>query len=298
MRTPRGEIVGVVEILNKRRRNFTKEDEEFLAEVGTHAALAVEGVREHEAAVAPGPPRGRRRRLQGRLAAPEPDRVARDAGLRVGAAALALARSPTSRSTPSSPRPGRLSLLLLEDRREIEDAIGALVRASDVGAPAARRLGVPTEIVARDRGAGAGLLVTAARLGGRSRQPGLRAEAARTLPPALRTPGSLRDPGVGRDARSRRVETGEGRPPRLASQRAVRAAQSAGKPAPRAETRAVQRLARAAETQPLSAAFAALVAEWKKTGSRPGARDVLLLAAKTALTFLSSRGAQRRGTPF
>ena len=51
MRTPRGEIVGVVEILNKRRRNFTKEDEEFLAEVGTHAALAVESVREHEAAV-------------------------------------------------------------------------------------------------------------------------------------------------------------------------------------------------------------------------------------------------------
>jgi GAF domain-containing protein len=51
MRTPRGDIVGVVEILNKRRRAFTKEDEEFLAEVGTHAALAVGGVREHEAAV-------------------------------------------------------------------------------------------------------------------------------------------------------------------------------------------------------------------------------------------------------
>jgi GAF domain-containing protein len=51
LRTPAGEIVGVVELLNKRNREFTKEDEEFLAEVGTHSALAVEGVREHEAAV-------------------------------------------------------------------------------------------------------------------------------------------------------------------------------------------------------------------------------------------------------
>ncbi|MFN2385835.1 MAG: protein kinase, partial [Thermoanaerobaculia bacterium] len=52
MRTPGGEIVGVVQLLNKRRRSFTKEDEEFLAEVGTHAALAVDGVRQHERAVA------------------------------------------------------------------------------------------------------------------------------------------------------------------------------------------------------------------------------------------------------
>jgi serine/threonine protein kinase len=51
LRTPAGEIVGVVELLNKRHRSFTKEDEEFLAEVGTHSALAVEGVRQHEKAV-------------------------------------------------------------------------------------------------------------------------------------------------------------------------------------------------------------------------------------------------------
>ena len=54
--------------------------------------------------------------------------------------------------------------------------------------------------------------------------------------------------------------------------------QSAGKPA--SPEKAVQRLARDAETQPLSAAFAALVSEWKKTGFGPGDRDVLLLAAK------------------
>src|SRR5262249_50352052 len=51
LRTPAGEIVGVVELLNKRHRSFTKEDEEFLAEVGTHSALAVEGVRQHVEAV-------------------------------------------------------------------------------------------------------------------------------------------------------------------------------------------------------------------------------------------------------
>jgi hypothetical protein len=54
--------------------------------------------------------------------------------------------------------------------------------------------------------------------------------------------------------------------------------QSAGKPA--SPEKAIQRLARLAETQVLSAAFAALVSEWKKTGMSPGARDVLLLAAK------------------
>jgi hypothetical protein len=40
------------------------------------------------------------------------------------------------------------------------------------------------------------------------------------------------------------------------------------------------RLARACETQSLSAGFAALVAEWKKTNVTPGPRDVLLIAAK------------------
>ena len=56
------------------------------------------------------------------------------------------------------------------------------------------------------------------------------------------------------------------------------ALQSAGKPA--SPEKAIQRLARAAETQPLSGAFANLVSEWKKTGVAPGAKDVLLLAAK------------------
>jgi hypothetical protein len=53
---------------------------------------------------------------------------------------------------------------------------------------------------------------------------------------------------------------------------------SAGKPA--SAELAVQRLARACETQSLAAGFAGLVSEWKKTGIAPGPRDVLLLAAR------------------
>ena len=53
---------------------------------------------------------------------------------------------------------------------------------------------------------------------------------------------------------------------------------STGKPV--SPDRAAQRLARAVKTQPLSAAFASLVSEWKKAGNAPGDRDVLLLAAK------------------
>ena len=80
LRTPKGEIVGVVEILNKRQRVFTKEDEEFLAEVGTHSALAVESVRQHEAAV-------QRRAAGGRGGGPE------------GGAAVSAPRAP-GRTTP------------------------------------------------------------------------------------------------------------------------------------------------------------------------------------------------------
>ena len=132
MRTPAGEIVGVVEILNKRRRNFTREDEEFLAEVATHAAIAVAGVREHEAAV-------RQARREGAAA------------VRAGVMPLLLpAAWPETSGFESAPlrwrsetpnlavyavsaAPGRLALLLLEHPGDIEDAIGPLVRASAIG---------------------------------------------------------------------------------------------------------------------------------------------------------------------
>ena len=52
MKTPSGEVVGVLEVLNKRRNDFSKEDEEFLINVAEHAALAVASSRSHREAVA------------------------------------------------------------------------------------------------------------------------------------------------------------------------------------------------------------------------------------------------------
>ena len=73
------------------------------------------------------------------------------------------------------------------------------------------------------------------------------------------------------------LETGKGDLLVIASS-GLAALQSPGKPV--SPDKSVMRLARACETQSLSAAFAALVAEWKKTNVTPGLRDVLLLAAK------------------
>ena len=56
------------------------------------------------------------------------------------------------------------------------------------------------------------------------------------------------------------------------------ALQFPGKPVP--AEKAVQHLAREAQGQPLAAAFARIVSEWKRAGVAPGDRDVLLLAAR------------------
>ena len=273
LRTPRGEIVGVVEILNKRRRNFTREDEEFLTEVGTHAALAVESVREHEREV-------RKARREGA------------AGVLKGVMPLLLPKSwpetPGFESAPLRWRseepnaalyavetgPEVLAFLLLEDSREIDESIGALVRASSLG----RRL-LPTataaEIAEKIGALEPACAVTAARWDGE--RLSLAAREA-PVPWVLRfgrpVPFEVRETAGVREAT---LETAQGDLLVLASSGLVRLV-SGGRP-PSAE-KAVQKLARAAETQPLSGAFAGLVSEWKKTGVAPGPRDVLLLAAK------------------
>ena len=273
LRTPRGEIVGVVEVLNKRRRHFTKEDEEFLAEVGTHAALAVESVREHESAV-----------LQAR---------------RDGAAAVVKGVMPllVPTSWPDTPgfetaplrwrsdhpnvavyaveaEPGRLSFLLIESRRELEDQIAELVRCSTLGKrllPAAP----PAEIVEKLGAAEPRCAATAARwegdrllLAAREAPVPFLLRFGRPVPFEL----SERD-GV----REVTLETGRGDLLVVCSS-GLSTLESGGKPA--APENGIVRLARAAETQALTAAFAALVSEWKKVGIAPGKRDVLLLAAK------------------
>ena len=51
IRNRHGKIVGVFQLLNKRAGPFTEDDEEFLAAVSIHAALAVENARLHRATV-------------------------------------------------------------------------------------------------------------------------------------------------------------------------------------------------------------------------------------------------------
>jgi len=273
MRTPRGEIVGVVEILNKRRRSFNKEDEEFLQEVATHAALAVEGVREHEAAV-------RRARREGAASV-----------VQAVMPLLAPAAWPETPGFESAPlrwrsaepslaiysveaRPNTISLLLLDDRRELEESVGGLVRAS--GAARKSLAGsAPSEVVHRAAAAEPGCSATAVRW--EEDRVSIAAWNA-TVPWLLRFGRPVPFEASERDGVTEvSVETARG-DLLVAGSRGLSELHSEGKPEP--PEKPIQRLARAAETETLSAAFAELVADWKKRGTQPGGRDVLLLAVK------------------
>jgi len=273
LRTPQGEIVGVVEILNKRRRGFTKDDEEFLAEVGTHAALAVGSVREHEAAVARARVEGAQAVLKGVLPLLNPTAWPPTPGFE-SAPLRWRSGQPNLMIYAVEPGPDSLALLLLEDRRPLEDAIAGLVRASNLGRPLLAS-SAPREIVARIAAQEPGCSITAARWKDERIQLAARETG---VPYLLRSgrpvPFEIRDAD---GARVAEIETVKGDLLVLASI-GLFALESPGRPT--SADKSVLRLARAAETQPLSAAFAALVAEWKKTGIQPGSRDVLLIAAR------------------
>jgi serine/threonine protein kinase len=273
MRTPQGEIVGVVEILNKRRRNFTREDEEFLAEVAAHAALAVAGVREHEAAVRQAREEGAatvaRAVMPLLLPAAWPETPGFDsAPLRWRSGSPSVALYAVSAAT------GRLALVLLEHRAGIEEGIAPLVRAAAIG----RRLLETSDPGALVRSVAAAEPACAATAALWEGDRLLLCARNAPVPYLLRfgrpVPFEVRESDeVGEVS----LETARGDLVVIGSI-GFGAMRSAGKPA--SSDKAVQHLARSAETQPLSAAFAALVAQWKKTGFEPGARDVLLLAAK------------------
>ena len=273
MRTPRGEIVGVVEILNKRRRSFNKEDEEFLAEVGTHAALAVESVREHEAAVRRARREGAASVLQGVMPLLLPAAWPETPGFE-SAPLRWRSAEPNLALYAVEAGPGRLSVVLLEDRRELEESVAGLVRA----AAAARRAlagSPPSEVARAAATAEPGCAVTAARWEGE--RVSLASWSA-PVPWLLRfgrpVPFDVRDrEGVSEVS----IETGRGDLLLLAS-RGLFELHSEGKPA--SPEKAIQHLARSAENEPLTAAFAELVADWKKKGIAPGGKDVLLLAVK------------------
>jgi serine/threonine protein kinase len=273
LRTPRGEIVGVIEVLNKRRRQFTKEDEEFLAEVGTHAALAVENVREHENAVRQARREGAAAVLRGVSPLLNPAAWPETPGFE-SAPLRWRSEEPGLSVYAVESRPGALALLLVEDERELEESVGPIVRASRI----ARGLlagSSPVDVVRRAIEAEPATSVTAVRW--ENDRVTLASHGA-PVPFVLRFARPL--PFEVLESRGISEATLETAPNDLLLlvSRGFFSLRSAGKPA--SPEKDIQRLARGCETQTLPAAFATLVAEWKKTGIAPGSRDVLLLAAR------------------
>lgn len=260
LRTPAGEIVGVVEILNKRRGPFTKEDEEFLAEVGTHAALAVAGDRQYEAAVENARREGAARALRGASAFLVPHSWPETPGfesapLRWSSDELSLLGFAVEGA------PGRIAFLLVEPSGEPEDSLASLLRALETG----RRLlpeASPEEIVAAVAALGSGCAVSAASWEGERASV---ASAGGAPTPMLFRAGRPLPPGSPGERRDLLVVASSG----LGRLR----------PAPSAPR---ERFALLAGGQPLSAAFARMVADLKREGVSAGDRDVLLLAARRA----------------
>ena len=275
LRTPTGEIVGVVQLLNKRNRTFTREDEEFLVEVGTHSALAVESVRQHEAAVARARREGAAEVLRGAQSALAPHEWPLTAGfdtspLRWRSDEIDL----ISYAVESGP--DRVSFLLIESTLPPGSALGALLQANAAGR---ERLAVSAaDAVEAAIAASPGCAVAAARWEGNrvtlAASPG--AELPYLLREARPVPFPMAQQGSVRRAEA---EVFPGDLLVLASA-GLGEIRYPGKPVPSEKT--VQHFARIAAAQGLAGAFAQVVSEWKRTGCAVGARDVLLLAARRA----------------
>ncbi len=270
MRTPAGEIVGVVEILNKRRGAFTKEDEEFLAEVGTHAALAVEGVRQHESAVEAARKEGAARALKGAASLLVPHAWPETPGFE---ATPLRWRTPDLSLAAFAVEAGkdRLAFLLLEPAGEPEDSLAALLKGLEAG----RRLlasAPPEDVVGAAAPLAPGCTVSTARW------EGTRLFLATSGGPL---PALLRDgrPLLFSQSETGAIDTRPGDVLVLASTGLARLRPSRTGATPPADE-ALSRFGQLAWEQPLSAAFARLVADWKREGLSTGDRDVLLLAAR------------------
>lgn len=258
MRTPAGEIVGVVEILNKRRGTFTKDDEEFLAEVGTHAALAVAGDRRYEAAVAEARRQGAARALAGVSAflVPHvwPDTPGfESAPLRWSSEELNLLGFAVDGG------PGRIAFLLVEPSGAPEDSVASLLRALETG----RRLlpvATPGEIVAAVGALGIDCAIAVARWEGDDL--------------SFAAEGGARAPVLFRAGRPLPAGTAP-----VSGDVLVVASTGVDRLRPPPQT-PVERFGWLAAGQPLSSAFARVVADWKREGVSPGDRDALLLAAR------------------
>ena len=273
LRTPSGEIVGVVELLNKRHLAFTKEDEEFLAEVGTHSALAVEGVRQHEAAVA-------RARKEGAAAALRSARALLGPGTwpRIpGIEAVPLRWESEEGNLVGSAAEASgdfLALLLVESAGDPEEAIGPVARGLAAGR--ARLAASPAaEVVRNVLDAAPSCSVTAARWSGSLLSL---CAAHAPLPFLLRGGEAVRISAAGEGPRSSaECKTSSGDLLILSSSGLARL--RSGEEG-RTPERFVKEFARHAAREPLESAFTRAVSDWRSAGISPGSADVVLLAAR------------------
>ncbi len=270
MKTPAGEVVGVIEVLNKRKAAFSPEDEEFLTAVAEHAALAVSSSRQHQEAVQDAAENARVEILRALRPMLSPARWPEAPGYeaeplrwRSGASHLL--------GYEAAHAEGTLTLALVEDSRPVADGIFDLLSAM-------------AELRSRISGPALGPLV--ASLGQRVE----RAVAARlsqdrielyssgaTLPFLFRngrpSPFDSENDGGFRKARVA-LETGdlvlipsEG----LVSVLGDRSGELEGQ---------LQRAAKLAATGTIAGTFTDLVSRWKAEGKQPGSRDLLLLGAR------------------
>ena len=273
--TPQGEIVGVVELLNKRLTAFTKEDEEFIVEVGTHAALAVAGVRQHEAAVA-----GARREGETAAARAADSLLAPPAWPQTPGfdSARLLWRSFELRllACAVESAPDRLALLLLEAGGAPAEGLGVLARALAAGR-AKLAASSPADVVGAIRSLEPSCGAAAARWEGER----LALAAAGAPPPFLLRDGDPvpAPPAATGDVVSAAHDTTTGDLLLMASSGLEEIRRG---PAGTASGSVARDFARAATGRPLAAALEELLAQWKTPGASPAPGDVLLLAARRA----------------
>jgi|GEM_PF-1754141 len=273
LRTPQGEIVGVVELLNKRNRVFSKEDEEFLAEVGTHSALAVESVRQHEAAVTRARREGAAAVLRSVRALFEPAAWPGTPGFEASPLCWEAEGGGLAGYAAES-SPGALALLLVESTGSPEEQIGPLARALAAGRalmPACE----PAEIVERVRQASPSASITAARWEGTR----LRLSAARAALPFLFREGQ----GVRlvADADGARLTAQcESSPGDLLIVASSGLDTLQFEKEWRQPEQVLRDFARTTAGRSLPAAFARAVSDWRNAGISTGSSDLLLLAAR------------------
>jgi serine/threonine protein kinase len=273
LKTPAGEIVGVVELLNKRNRTFTKEDEEFLAEVGTHSALAVQGVREHEAAVARARRAGMAAALRGMRALLEPAAWPAASGFEATPLRWE-AEEANLVAYAADAGAGFFSLLLVEADGALEESVGPVAGALAMGR-SLLALASPPEIIEKVRKAAPSCCVTAARWQG-SR---LRLSASRAPLPFLLRGGKTVGLAASGDGGhlTAECETSPGDLVIVASSGLERVRFETDRRPPE---QLLEELAQAATKNPLHDVLARIMSDWRASGISPGPSDVVLLAAR------------------